>query len=137
MNYFRVRLKGRFTLCRVFERLSFDSRWPEAQRKLALLLGGKILFCNGRGGGALAPLFSILFSKQKFDFVSKLKYGFEVEKRKFSVVACRFGCVQFKSIFCSCVFTKFILPTAVKWMIWVNSLNMCANRKRVFFKYLV
>ena len=92
--------------------------------------GGQYMVGGGGKGGF--PPFSKIFQKQKCFYK-----GFKSKKRKFLVVACRFGCVQFKSIFCSCVFTKFILPTAVKWIIWVNSLNMCANGKRVFFKYLV
>jgi len=61
----------------------------------------------GVGGGLATPL-------EKNFKIKVLFLGFDVEKRKFSVVACRFGCVQFKA-FSFLVFLKtFILSTAVK-----------------------
>ena len=48
------------------------------------------------------------------------------KKGNVSVVACRFGWVQFKSFF-SCVFKKFILSTTVKLTIWVNQFFSCVR----------
>ena len=84
-----------------------------SEAQLGLLLGGgNILFCKGLGGlrGGSPPPLSKIFQKQKCFFKGFLSR----KKGKKKVVACIFGCVQFKSIFCSCVLTKFILPTAIK-----------------------
>ena len=68
---------------------------PEAQLALLQSEGGraKYYFVMVWGVGLAPPPVESFFK------IKVLFEGFDVEKRKFSVVACRFGCVQIKSFF--------------------------------------
>ena len=91
-----------------------------------LLGGGQILYCNGMVGAC--PSFRNFFQNKSAFF-----WGFDVEKRRFSDVACRFGYVQFKSFFSS--FLKIILSTTAKLTIFeFNQFLSCVHGapKKIF-----
>ena len=89
-----------------------------SEAQLGLLLWGAIYYfvrVKGVGKGGFPP-FSKIFQKQKCFFK-----GLKSKKGFFNLLHADLTVFNSNRFFCSCVFTKFKLPTAVKWMIWVNS----------------
>ena len=96
---------------------------------LALLLGGrgKSYFVIVWVG--LPPLSTFFQNKSAFS---------RVWSKKTELFSCymQIWCSILIDFF-SCFYFYFFLPTAVKWTILVNSLDVCANCKRKFVKNLV